>query len=709
MPLYESPSTKLRSQNSVAHFANLTPKQETQGKMLDGLIGIMRWVGLGVEISLTILATFIPGAQVFLPAITIAGALFQEGLDVVSYVNDKKSAVRNLEFGISTTINVLSLGFSLGGVFGASRNVLRINDTNLKSGFRYVVRGSDEFSEAASALNSGAKTSTRFKSIERVRNYQERNLIKNGTIKPYSETRVFDQFETALQQEFGAKIKTGNAKEMNMTRRFKWYNKNGDFEFSNRDISIIRYSAKQYAKGNWELEKALRYIPNKLSKSARDSLRIVRIGKSFKFKNPEIQSLFGKRLESLSSLYGKRLSNYVALKENVARQMYKNFLERLGNNKYFHFFGTKQGRTLTQIGQLSNPNDIARELVNRPLSVFMNGYKVEKGTLMARLFPNLIGKEFKGLRQMTTQIRNFAKTKFPRFYGILEKGVKTKAMRLYKETKDAIEKVGVKTKDDTFLMGWRVINHSTSYEEVIFFFNPINTRAMTPGSKNYGGKKPIHTVLPTNHLKALKEANNPGEMYLKGGYGYGPIALSPGGRRPLNYSIETDMFTLVALSMPIEPLRNILSLVSNVKGVIRDVSKGVYAGKFTRVFVNTLERSWETKLGKVLGNAMGNVISKELGQHMSRVFGATLQGFTRTKSSTVVINGQKKHFTRTTFSFSNSFKPHTLIRKGLGQGALSFGLKRLPKQAIDKTTTTRSNIKYKRYGTTLRRVGTIWK
>lgn len=56
-----------------------------------------------------------------------------------------------------------------------------------------------------------------------------------------------------------------------------------------------------------------------------------------------------------------------------------------------------------------------------------------------------------------------------------------------------LQKHGTLLLDQEFLLGFRVIENNGISSYVTFLFNPLNTNAKTPGSKNFGGKKPVMT------------------------------------------------------------------------------------------------------------------------------------------------------------------------------------------------------------------------
>lgn len=702
MASYGSNGVRLRAGNYTSRMANLTPPVKTQSRLLDDMIGILRWVGLGIEILGTIAATIIPGAQPLIPLIAIGGALFQGALDTISYVNDEKTVSRSVSYGISMFLNVASLGISLKTVYGASKNVLRVVDDKAKDGFRYILRGSEEFNEAGKAFLASGKTGNRFKSVQRITIKKEQELIRKGIIKPYTEQKVWNEFEIALQQEF--KSTQIQKRQLASYRGQEYYSKKGQYLFTNRDMAIVRNGIKNLSIGKIGAREFVRKELNKLSSTAKEVLQLEKLGRNAVFKSPELEGQFMKRIDRLTNLYGSKLKNEIVdiAPKNWWEKKVEKFYEWLSTKKGYTFFGTSKGHKFTQLAQSSNPNDIARELENRAEGIILNGFKGKQGTWLENV-------EFKGLRAYTKQIREYMQTQFPRLAEIVKNGFKTKTFKMYKEIKENIEKHGVKTKDDTFLMGWRVVNYSKHFSEVIFYFNPKNTRAKTAGSKNYGGKKPVHTILPTPQLNTLSIVNDPGKMYLKGGHGYTAIALSPGGKRGLDYEISSDIFALITLTMPIEPLRNILSVVSNVKSTIVNLSKGTYGARFVPILRNTLERLIPNKITKIAGVALGGVISQELGQHLSRTFKGALQGFQRTTTTTKVVNGHKLKFTRTSFSFSNTFKPTNMIKQMVGQNVLSASMKRLPKASLDTPSTTRLRLKSKRYGTQLRRIAGVYK
>lgn len=723
MPSVYGIGKTLRTSNFTNRIATNAKPKQTHHHFLDGLIGILRWIGLGLEVIGTIAASLIPGAQALIPIITIVGSLFQSGLDVVSLANSQKRTSDVINFGVSTFINLFSLGAALKGTYGASKNILRVADDTAKDGVRYIVRGTEEFADAAKALMGGTKVSRSFKSIERVSIINEQKLIKKGVVPPFSSSKVISQFEAELQREFSAKFTRAQDGETIIARGGRDFYKarEGEYVLSNRDLSILRYGISRYANGKITKQELVRLFQKSGSSAAKDSLNMVKQGNKWLFKNKRVENIFIERIERVKSFYGKTVMPYnVALKTpSKVRLFFEDVLERVSESKSYKFFGGSKesgfgigkyritGHKITQYGQMTNPNDIAREVVNHGERWLLNGFKITKGPLK--------GFEVKGIRAYIGRLNKYVEKKLPALTKIINLGKKTRTFAIYKEVKKGIQEFGVATKDDTFLMGWRIINENKNWKEVVLYFNPQNTNAKTPGSYNYGGKKAIHTILPTTTLDILKNSSNPGSIYLLGGEGIQPIAKAPGGRRAADFSIANDLFMLMTLSMPIEPLRNILSLVSNVKTTIHNVAIGTYGARFLPTLKNTFERLWVSKVGKIAGSAIGGILGAEIGGHLSRIIKGTLQGFQYTTSSQRVVNGHKLTFKRTKFSFDHkdrqgrTFRANNLYKQAFGQNVLSASLKRLPKSSLTVPSTTRNQLKYKRYGSQVRRVGSVFK
>lgn len=678
MPLQSPKNRKLRTSNSVLHFANMTPIKQTKSGFLDGLVGIFRILGLIVEIGASIL---FPAAA---PAIAIGGGLFQETLDIYTFATSRQGAKDITNFTLGALVNFIPTAL-VAKDFKASKSVLRIADKTESNGFRYVIKGIDpEYSTSLSkvGLNKGVDTI----SIAR-----QKALIQKGILPRWTNKINKLDFEEALQYSFNSTIK--GEKILSGYHGKAYYLKEGDTLFSNRDLSILRNEVRQISKGRRLNEQQIVKNMNRLSKSAKAALGMdIIVSRRAMFSSMGRERHFIDKLNSLSQLYIRHETNLLA---NTGKQM--GVFE-----KGFKWFGSKWGRRVTQAGQLPNPNDMAREALNKPTGWLLNGVKIknkDKKTIA----------EWKGLKNWSKNLGAKLEQKMPKVAKILKAPGKSRAVMKFNYIKEQLEKHGVVVNDTQFLMGWRVLDKSQLYSRVVFYFNPMTTSARTPGSLNYGGKPSFDKTINNKHLDALQASNSPGSMYLKGEGGYLPVALSPGGKRPVAMDITNELvqFALLAdnLGPWIDPLRNILSLVSNTKNVITDLARGTYGAKWSNTLSNTFQRLYVNKITKIVGSTVGGIVSQEAGAHLSRLLKTSAQGFQHTKSKIVYVNGKKITKKYTKFSFNEKFRDgktwhwQPLVKQGIPLTGKSAVLRRAPKQGAP-----RKRQKYTRYGTNIRRI-----
>lgn len=555
------------------------------------------------------------------PIFVVAGALSQESIDIYEYVSASPETRRSRtgSFILSTLVNILPAAVVVRSEYGASKTVIGIIDRRFSDGVRWVVRGEEGFDDAVrlSKLNPSKYT--------RITRRAERELIAARQIDP-KRIMVVDKFEKALQKEFNHTFTTSGY----IGGR---YAKEGEFIFSNKDLAIFRRLARRLYYGQATESEIIRGF-SKTSLQAEGLLTknwvwrgaLTKEGNELAYKLTEIGS-------------------------HLQPQSFTQFANRT--------FAGKWGNRLTQFFQLGNPNDLARELMNKPFNK------------LTRILKKNIAQWSKSLKLSESRIAKAVEG--------VEKGLKASTKKfLY--INEQLKKHGFVFEDQSFVMGYRVLQALPVSSLVIIYFNPQNTNAKTPGSKNYGGKKEVITTLTNTHLAAWRTRLDPGAFYLKGGGGFPPIAIYPGGKRAFAMEVSTPLMGAFLSSVPLPALRNLLSVASNLKGVGKSVAQGTYSAKWLSTVEDTFQRLLPNKVAKLAGGVLGAPFGKVASGHLQRLALATSKGFQYTRTSSSIVNGHTIKRTSTQFSFNRpgGFNPSQLVKNGIPTSVRSTMLRQIP-------------------------------
>lgn len=602
------------------------------------------------------------GTTVLFPQLGPAASLFEglalEALDLNSFFSSsKETQQKRLPYLIvNSLINFSVSASSVRNAFGYSRNIVArgLGSDTTKAQFftREKTAGFKELYKKARVGEDGFQ------------------LIKNRTLTELLATKKIDAevlkrsepFEEALQKEFGDVYKKGQ-------RTPEGYNVySGEFIYTNKDMAILRgISKKIYFKDRYQNRFNAREFFNR------------RYKRQFITDEEIIERLNGLSYNARKTL--KRTSLKESIYDRLTR-VSKELYPRTFKQKFNAIFASNRANFITQVGQLGNPNDFAREIVNRPTHWLINKIRVYTDKF-------------------------FAKFKITRW---------SSASKRFNAINAELKKLGKSAhifRSQRFVMGYRIVRSYNGINEVIIFFNPKNTNAKTPGSINFLGKKTVITTISDAHLKFWNSVQHPGNFYLKGGSGFPPIAVSQGGRnsRAFGGIVEGILQQALLASISVGPLRNIFSLVTNSKGVIRDLAKGVYFAKWSKVFEDTVIRLAPHKLAKIAGNVIAAPFGTFAQRQTQRIALGFVKGFQYTKSSTYYAkNGIKLKRTRTLLGGSG-FSFNELLKNSIPASFRASALRKLPKSygGSRAVTSIGANYKGRRTAINVRRVGSVFK
>ena len=469
MAIINSSGTPLYENNNLQFAPPIRKKRVSGRNNLWGFIGFLRIAILVTEIVSSLVASAL--APSILPAVIALGTIGSQTLDSYQYATNQ---INTSQFAVSTIINFVPLGLEARN-FKYSTQVFKIADPKSSTGFRYIVDGIDRgFNNVFKNLAKGWRPSG--PNIKLIRKFQERTLINRHIIPPFLKKFKSSEFEEALQLAFG-----GSANILS--------EKGGQFItsgvrqgiFRNLDLAKIRRQIWRLHEGNTTIKKSISYFQKTLSKKAR----------------AEINENYEPILKHLLKVFRRSLQ--------VSEKVQKG--GKLLN--LFKWFGRRSGRGFTQFAQMGEANDVAREVLNRPVGLFLGGRLQFLGKDY-RIF----GKKFArmgGLRGWARKLRS----KMPTVQKILKSPITKKLAAKYAFYKEQLGKRGVLCRSDTFLMGWIYRQKHPFYSTVTFYFNPKNTNAKRLGSKNWGGKRTITTRLSNDHLNYLRFTLDTGKVYFK--------------------------------------------------------------------------------------------------------------------------------------------------------------------------------------------------
>lgn len=584
-----------------------------------GFLGILRIVFIGLEVILS----FIPGiGQLGQALIATAGAVAQASITLTSYAQGNIRSTGNL---ISSLALDLVAGVSSLASYGAkslksSGIVIESLDEALETvkTERLLVKGTDEYKE--------------FNSILKTKGVKSTIGVSKINSRPFRISRVnankITQYRQALIK---AQAALGEETELIKIDEFERLLQEKLSSLSNKDLSAFRNIKRGSNLRGGKLlgEKA---IIDELSPLARG----IFTNDTEMFRN------------LISDLAAYTNSNKITAKIN---RIFASGEADWSTREFWRSVKTKQvfksGNFYTQAAQMLSANDVGRELITKPFNSLTRQVKKGMSALRKRL------KKWKGIG---------------------------KAISAEERLKRVLEKEG-RLFENNYTIGYRILQDLGKTKTIIVHFDRLNTAALTPGSKNFGGKKPVVLVnIPNHMIHRWNKAANPGAFYNR------YFALSNGGRA-IGFEVADHMFGMFLTFVPLPALRNILSVMSNLKGVAKDIARGKYFSSWTGKFKETVNRLWIHKIGK-LGGSFLSIGGKGLGKEGQRIGLGIAKGFQHSK-------GQK--FGSFNWNrFAKDVSPNVFAGTAKRVRRNKFGSKRL--------TASQSSFGIKRVGTNLRRI-----
>lgn len=657
-----------------------------------GLLGFLRVIFTAVEILISFFPAIGAGASA---AISIGFAAIQAGLTVESYLEGNIRSTGQL-FGALAVDLLPSLTFGAGSIARALRTeaiVVETIEDGIQTGIvnRIFTRGTKEYKEQLEVLKSQkvrklqrvGKYPNEVELVSRVSkkqiaNYRAAYLKHQASLGRDTKDIVFDDFEFKMNELLGDKYG-----ELNQDRSFLRRLKN-----------VKNYLSLKPEKYHELIEET----SHLLSPEARAIIK----GQGWDVRNAIDELVEFTESRKLTSVINRIFAS------GESDWASKEFWNQVKNGKIL-----KSGNFYTQAAQALSANDVGREIITKPFNAlirknkeFLKEYKkqwIDRWTnkyLMNEIeaqssgpIARAAGKKAQSLAESMSLTRAADKEISELS---LEFSSKTRAQGSYIKQKLARSIIkGTKYEEKirreigkqgrywggSLVMGYRVLQELEGMKVIQVYFNKVATNAHTFGSKNRGGKKDI--IMPiTNHmLKKWKKAASHSEFYLS------HIALSRGGR-PIGYEVQDGFFSNFLSFVPLPALRNILSVISNFKSVIKDISKGTFFSSWFSEFSKTVKRLYIHKLGK-LGGSFLSILGEGIGKEGQRIGLGIAKGFQHS-------NGQSL----------GKFNIRGILKETLPQGVrgtvLRAGQGRLKQGKM--RTASQTNLSAQRYETNIRRI-----
>lgn len=649
----------------------------------NGIIGVLRVIFTGAEI----LTFFIPGVgPVASAGIGLAFSGAQAALTLASYEQGNIRSTSQL-FG-ALALDILPAGVFFGqAVTRTIRTELIVVESleavaESQKVTAVYTRKSSEFRDNLKMLKTqGVKTLDRVNSVggmERVSRLKSSEVIKyrqayiKATAREGEDTSLitFDQFEVAMNNAFP----NATNKDRALIRNLKLYkNLSGrSYKYTEDYIDLIV-----------NVEDALSpQVKTYIANQGKDPRQVL---------DGLTQYVESRKLTSrINRIFASGESDWAT----------KEFWKHVRNGKIL-----KSGNFWTQAAQSFNANDVGREIISKPFNALIRQNKKLMDRTREKLLKRLIAKygdeildqETKVMKEVTklnreyrNQIKNINKWNAKQGKETPSWMKKKIAKSIYKgsvyanKLQKSIEKAGGYYCGESFVMGWRVIQNTGQTKVVQIHFNRITTNAVSAGSKNRGGKPDVIMPMTDYQLRRWRRSPNKSSYYLR------HFALSRGGR-PIGYQLSSHIFSNFLIMIPLPALRNVLSVISNIKSVGKDIAKGTYFKEWFGNFEKTVKRLWIHKVGKLAGSSLG-IFGKGAGKEGQRFGLAIARGFQHSE-------GQRL----------GAFSIRPLVKEALPQGfrgaSLRAGRKRIRGGKLPSVGQTK--LSTGRYLTNMRRIGSI--
>lgn len=646
-----------------------------------GWIGVFRIVLVGLEV----LVSFIPGVGAGLSAaIGLGFASSQAALTGISYAEGNIRGTGNLFTALAVDL-LPGLTFGASAAFKTLRTetiVVETVDRALETTRlnRVFVKGTKEFKENLKVLKSeGVRTTTSINKIDgsltRVSKLRAAETSKYRSAYLREQIKLGRETADIAFDDFDVQVNTIIENMLNE-----------DGYYYNKDRALLRRinNAKNFLSSNPEgFERLISSSLEGLSPEMKAVLTNLGDGNIRNSINTLVQYTESQKLTSrINRIFASGESDWAS----------KEFWRQVKSGKIL-----KSSNFYTQAAQALNANDVGRELITKPFNALIRQNK----KLMKKYQERFINKWLKKYaarsaeeirlegeidREIETVFRKITKKSKGRDGEYRRKLAKklTKGTKYAEKIKREIERSGGHYAGGSLVMGWRILQDLGKVKQVQVYFNKMNTNALTPGSKNKGGKKDIIMPLTEHQLKMWKHSGSESSYYLS------HFAISRGGR-PLGFEVKSGIFSNFLSFVPLPALRNILSVVSNTKTVIKDMVKGEYFNNWIKEFSQTIKRLWVHKVGKLAGSTLG-IFGKGIGKEGQRLGLGIAKGFQHSggqRLGSFSVRGLIKETAPTAFK-------GTALRKGqrrVGTGKLK--------------TNAQAKLSAGRYLTNIRRIGGI--
>lgn len=613
-------------QSKIATQEIYVPVHNSSG----GFLGVFRIIITAVEV----LVAFIPGIGAEASAaIGLAFTAAQAGITGASYAQGNIRSTGQL-FGALAIDVIPGGGLALSTTFKALRTeaiiVETLNDAlETQKVNRVFTRGTSEFKENLKMLKTeglsktgkiqkvdGSLTKVSKVSKKGLANYRTAYLKQQAKLGRDTADIRFDDYELRINDLIPTKTEE------------PWY--------FNRDRAILRNiknSRNFLANNPQRYEELIDATATSLSPEVQAYIRSQ--GKNVR------QAIDGLVDYSTSRKLTSRINKIFASGESDWAS--REFWSQVKNGKVL-----KSSNFWTQAAQAMNANDVGREIITKPFNAlirknkeFIKGYRdktikkwikrIETAEMRTKGLGGYMDKEARAISdameeekamnrevvELQTKFRRQVRGKTQSFKNKLAKKL-VKGTKYEEKIRKAIGKEG-RYWGGSLVMGYRVLQDLAGQKVIQVYFNRINTNALTPGSKNRGGKKDLIIPITEHRLKQWQHSASKSEWYLS------HLALSRGGR-PIGFEVADGMFSNFLTFVPLPALRNILSIISNIKSVGKDIAKGKFFNEWIGNFAKTVKRLWIHKVGKLAGSTL-SIFGHGAGKEGQRIGLGIAKGF----------------------------------------------------------------------------------
>lgn len=619
-------------------------------------IGILRLIGSIIEIGAIVGASILGAGAGAILGIGLAGSGFQFGLDTYQLINRQISGG---QFALGTFVNFGSL--AIPPLIKNVYNRFKTGAVAIKGykNTRYIVKGASGYQEA---LNQTITNPTKYSRVSR---FSVEKIIKNREV-PLRYFEFQNDYWKAFHNEFGSGQRYYGAKDKSIIHDFSSKLARGQV----KDIESINKLADSY----WK----------KLTPQAQNTIidkAIEQIEPFFKFNNVSVYS----PLIYENIFKNANFTNFKYPSSVDTLRIFSNSVESVSNilraereslslfNKFFRFWSSYEGHKWTQrVQRFLDPNNLARDVV-------------KGATFHINKIARQAGKEAYKVAY-DKKLGIFYKTK-----QIVGKNGQLVTKRIYQDSwlkrrliyyYDEVKKSGGYLFKLSWIVGYQIVQDFPNSQTIRIFFNPEKTRGKTKGSKNIAGKAPLITTLPKAKIEAWKQAPSIGEFYLKGDGAWKPISVSAGGRRQEGVEEALNLLEGFLSFIPLQGLRNLLSVVSNVKRAGVQIIRGTFIKNFRNAFLPSFLRNATNRSGKLLGTFIASAFG--IGSFGTKVFenlGINITSSFYQKGSKSV-NGE----TSPTIKFGNNFNLKRFGTNFGGRLVKSYLNKKIPSGIKGRTT-----------------------